>query len=222
MYLKYCQKKDLEYLKEKYSSEIQHLLLKNNDSTYKNFIIYDFVMNSVGEKNKFIDCGSGPSPLSWLLCHHFSEGHTIDISVNNGFQKENLHHNIGNFFTYIETHDDNSINYALDGCSLTHFEYGDEGNTGLIKAANALYRKIKTCGYLVIASDVIPHTEKSSHNQKEFIKVDDMIKIYETAGFKLIGDFDYESMEEDFTIDLEYHGIERLNLSYCNLIFQKI
>ena len=136
--------------------------------------------------------------------------------------RENLYHNIGDFFTYIESHEDNTINYALDGCSLTHFEYDENGNIGLEKAANVLYRKIKKGGYLVIASDVIAHTENSYYNQKEFIKVDDMIRIYELAGFKIIGDFDYKSIDDEFTIDLEYHGISRFNLSYCNLIFQKI
>jgi hypothetical protein len=222
MYLKYCEGKDLEILRSKYKNEIESLPLKNDDSTYKNFIIYDFVMNSNGEKNKFVDCGAGPSSLAWLLCEHFEEGHMIDISVKNSFQRENLYHNIGDFFTYIESHEDNTINYALDGCSLTHFEYDENGNIGLEKAANVLYRKIKKGGYLVIASDVIAHTENSYYNQKEFIKVDDMIRIYELAGFKIIGDFDYKSIDDEFTIDLEYHGISRFNLSYCNLIFQKI
>jgi hypothetical protein len=222
MYLKYCEGKDLEILRSKYKNEIESLPLKNDDSTYKNFIIYDFVMNSNGEKNKFVDCGAGPSSLAWLLCEHFEEGHMIDISVKNSFQRENLYHNIGDFFTYIESHEDNTINYALDGCSLTHFEYGENGNTGLLKAADSLYRKIKNGGYVVIASDVISHTDESYYNQNEFIKVDDMIRIYESSGFKLIGDFNYDTLNEDFNINVDYHGISQFKVTYCNLIFKKI
>jgi len=222
MYLKYCEGKDLEILRSKYKNEIESLPLKNDDSTYKNFIIYDFVMNSNGEKNKFVDCGAGPSPLAWLLCEHFKEGHMIDISVSNTFQRENLYHNIGDFFTYIESHEDNTINYALDGCSLTHFEYDENGNTGLLKAADSLYRKIKNGGYVVIASDVISHTDESYYNQNEFIKVDDMIRIYESSGFKLIGDFNYDTLNEDFNINVDYHGISQFKVTYCNLIFKKI
>jgi hypothetical protein len=153
MYLKYCEKKDLEILRSKYKNEIENLPLKNDDSTYKNFVIYDFVLNSGGGRDKFLDCGAGPSPLAWLLCDHFKEGHMIDISVNNKFTKDNLHHNIGDFFTYIETHEDESIDYALDGCSLTHFDYNEEGNVGLVKSANFLYRKIKKCGIVIFLAD---------------------------------------------------------------------
>ena len=222
MYLKYCQKTDLEYLREKYSSEIQHLTTKNEDSTYKNFIIYDFVINSDGGRDKFLDCGAGNSPLAWLLCDHFKDGYMVDLEFKNSFTKENLHHNISDFFSYIETHDDDSINYALDVCALTHFEYGEEGNTGLVKAADSLYRKIKRGGYLVIASDVLSHTDMSSHNQNEFIRVDDMIKIYESAGFKLIGDFNHDSLNEDFDIDVDYHGISKFKITYSKIIFTKI
>jgi hypothetical protein len=221
MYLKYCRKKDLDYLKSKYENEIKNLILRNDDSIYKNFIIYDFVLNSKGGRDKILDCGSGPSPLAWLLCDYFKEGHMIDISVKNKFSKQNLNHNIGDFFSYIETHEDNSIDYALDGCSLIHFEYDETGNTGLIKSANSLYRKIKKNGYLVIASDVISHLEESDHGQKEFLKVKDMIEIYESEGFNLIGEFDYESINNDFVIDLNYHGKSRFDLTYCNLIFKK-
>ena len=87
MYLKYCEKKDLEILRSKYKNEIENLPLKNDDSTYKNFVIYDFVLNSGGGRDKFLDCGAGPSPLAWLLCDHFKEGHMIDISVNNKLTK---------------------------------------------------------------------------------------------------------------------------------------
>lgn len=222
MYLKYCEKKDLEYLRERYKEEIQNLYLKNDDCTYKNFVIYDFVLNSDGGREKFVDCGSGPSPLAWLLCDFFKEGHMIDISVKNHFRKENLHHNIGDFFSYMETHDDNSIDYALDGCSIIHFEYSKDRNSGLEKAAEVLSRKIKPGGYLVIASDVIPHLSTSYHGQSEFLKVDDMIKIYEDRGLKLIGDFNYDTINDEFVIDLEYHGISRFNLTYCNIIFKKI
>jgi hypothetical protein len=221
MYLKYCNKKDLEYLKSKYSKEIQNLPLQNDDSTYKNFIIYDFILNSNGGRNKFVDCGSGPSPLAWLLCSYFNEGHMIDLSVKNNFSKDNLYHNIGDFFSYIEKHEDESIDYALDGCSLTHFEYDDSGNTGLVKSAESLYRKIKKGGYVVIASDVLSHLDNSDYDQKEFIRAKDMIRIYESAGFKMIGEFDYDSIDKDFIIDLEYHGRSRFNLVYCNLIFKK-
>ena len=107
-------------------------------------------------------------------------------------------------------------------CALTHFEYGEEGNTGLVKAADSLYRKIKEGGYLVIASDVIAHTDESYHNQNEFVKVDDMIRIYESAGFKLIGDFNYDTLNEDFDINVDYHGISQFKVTYCNLIFKKI
>ena len=222
MYLKYCEKKDLEYLRERYKGEIQNLYLKNDDCTYKNFVIYDFVLNSDGGREKFVDCGSGPSPLAWLLCDFFKDGHMIDISVRNPFEKENLHHNIGDFFSYMESHDDNSIDYALDGCSIIHFEYNDSGNSGLERAADVLSRKVKSGGYLVIATDVISHLDPSYHGQREFLKVDDMIKIYESKGFKLIGDFNYNSINDDFVIDLEYHGISRFNLTYCNIIFKKI
>ena len=221
MYLKYCNRKDLEYLKSRYEEEIKNLPLKNDDSTYKNFVIYDFVLNSNGGRDKFIDCGSGPSPLAWLLCDYFKEGHMIDISVNNKFSKGNLYHNVGDFFSYIETHDNESVDYALDGCSLTHFEYGEHGNTGLVKSAESLYRKIKKGGYVVIASDVISHLDPSDYGQKEFLRAKDMINIYESAGFKLIGEFDYSSIDEDFIIDLDYHGKSRFNLAYCNLIFKK-
>ena len=221
MYLKYCEKKDLEYLISKYKKEIENLPLQNNDSIYKNFIIYDFVLNSIGGRDKILDCGSGPSPLTWLLCDHFKEGHMIDISVKNPFQKRNLYHNIGDFFTYLETHENNSIDYALDGCSLTHFEYNEKGNTGLIKSADSLYSKMKKGGYVVIASDVLSHLDKLNPDQKEFVKVKDMIEIYESSGFKMIGEFDYNSINEDFTINIDYHGKFRFDLSYCNLIFIK-
>jgi hypothetical protein len=221
MYLKYCESKDLETLRSKYKNEIENLPLKNDDSIYKNFIIYDFVLNSDGGRDKFLDCGAGPSPLAWLLCDHFREGHMIDISVNNKFVKENLYHNIGDFFSYVETHGDESIDYALDGCSLTHFEYGESGNTGLIKAAKSLYKKIKKGGYLVVASDVLSHLDDHYHDQKEFIKAKDMIEIYESAGFKTIDEFDYGSVNNDFIIDLDYNGESRFNLTYCNLIFKK-
>ena len=204
MYLKYCEGKDLEILRSKYRNEIESLPLKNDDSTYKNFIIYDFVMNSNGEKNKFVDCGAGPSSLAWLLCEHFEEGHMIDISVKNSFQRKNLYHNIGDFFTYIESHEDNTINYALDGCSLTHFEYGENGNTGLLKAADSLYRKIKKGGYVVIASDVIAHTDESYHNQNEFVKVDDIFlsknKLVK-GSMKLIEKNEFESLKHSIKIE---------------------
>jgi hypothetical protein len=145
----------------------------------------------------------------------------IDISVNNNFSKENLYHNIGDFFSYVETHENESIDYALDGCSLTHFEYDESGNTGLVKAAKSLYQKIKKGGYVVVASDVLSHLDESNHDQKEFIKAKDMIEIYESAGFKMIGEFDYESINDNFIIDIDYHGRSRFNLTYCNLIFKK-
>jgi hypothetical protein len=145
----------------------------------------------------------------------------IDLSVKNNFSKDNLYHNIGDFFSYIEKHEDESIDYALDGCSLTHFEYDDSGNTGLVKSAESLYRKIKKGGYVVIASDVLSHLDNSDYDQKEFIRAKDMIRIYESAGFKMIGEFDYDSIDKDFIIDLEYHGRSRFNLVYCNLIFKK-
>ena len=40
MYLKYCEGKDLEILRSKYTNKIESLPLKNDDSTYKTFIIY--------------------------------------------------------------------------------------------------------------------------------------------------------------------------------------
>ena len=222
MYLKYVNKKDLEYLKEKYKSQIEHFLYKSDDCIYKNLLIYDFVSNSVGEKDKFIDCGAGPSALAWLLCDFFKDGYTIDVEVKNHFHKNNLHSNIGDFFSYMENHEDESINYALDGCSITHFERNEKENTGLKKAADILYKKIKKNGYFVMASDVISHLDSSCHNQTEYIKVKDMIKIYESKGFKMIGDFDYNSLDENFYIDIDYKGISKFKLTYCNLIFQKI
>ena len=48
-----------------------------------------------------------------------------------------------------------------------------------------------------------------------------MIGIYESAGFNLAGEFDYDSINDDFIIDLDYHGRSRFNLTYCNLIFKK-
>jgi hypothetical protein len=221
MYLKYCEKKDIDFLREKYSKEIEYLPLKNDDSTYKNFIIYDFIKNSDGKKGKFVDCGSGPSPLSWLLCDMFEEGHMIDISVKNNFNKSNLYHNIGDFFSYMETHEDETIDYALDGCSIIHFNYDENGNIGLQKAAEILSRKIKKNGYFVMASDVISHKETTYFNQNEFVKVDDIIKTFELNGFKLIGDFNYDSMDKECTIQLEYHGKSVFEITYCSLIFKK-
>ena len=80
---------------------------------------------------------------------------------------------------------------------------------------------MKSGGYLVIATDVLSHLDQSYHGQGEFIKVKDMIDIYESKGFKLIGDFDYGSLNDEYVIDLEYHGISRFNLTYSNIIFKK-
>ena len=60
----------------------------------------------------------------------------IRIRVVCGMNKENSSSNV------TPTHEDESIDYALDGCSLTHFEYDENGNTGLVKAAKSLYQKI--------------------------------------------------------------------------------
>jgi hypothetical protein len=80
---------------------------------------------------------------------------------------------------------------------------------------------MKKGGYVVIASDVLSHLDELNPDQKEFIKVKDMIEIYESAGFKMIGEFDYNSINQDFTINIDYHGKFRFDLSYCNLIFIK-
>jgi hypothetical protein len=193
----------------------------NVDCLYKNFSILDLVLNTSGGRKKFLDCGSGPSPLSYLLCEYFEEGHMIDIGVANPFNRENLHHNIGDFFEYLSKIEDYSLDYALDGCSVTHFKYDNEKNTGLIEASSLLSKKIKKGGYFIMSTDVIGHDDGVKYNQSEFLKTNDIINIFEKNNLILTTEFDYDSLEKNFNIDLDYHNRFRINLNYCNLTFQK-
>jgi hypothetical protein len=188
---------------------------------YKNLSILDFVSNNISSKDRFLDCGSGPSPLAYILCDQFSEGYMIDISVRNSFVKKNLHHNIGDFFEYLCTIPDGSLDYALDGCSLIHFNYNNYENVGLVRASELLSKKIKNNGYLVMSSDVISHLQEEKLNQSEFLKVENIINIFNRNDLHLICDFDYDSLDENFNINLNYHNRFMINLNYCNLVFQK-
>lgn len=145
----------------------------------------------------------------------------IDIGVKSPFNKDNLYHNIGDFFEYLNGVDDDSLDYALDGCSLTHFDYNDNENVGLKKTSNLLSKKLKKGGYLVMSSDVISHLVEGAQNQSEFLKVDEIIKIFEDNNLKLISSFNYDSLDGNFEIDLNYHNRFRIILNYCNLVFKK-
>lgn len=219
---KYCSKPDLEYYKQKYSQYISLFETPNDDSLFKNLSILDFVINVNANKDIFIDCGSGPSPLSYLLCDYFKDGFMIDKSVKNKFKKSNLHHNIGDFFNFLIDFEDYSIDFALDGCSLTHFGYDEHSNWGLKKTSELFSKKIKKGGFFVMSTDVLSHNSNNNYSQHEFIKVNDIIEIFNKVGFDLISEFDYSSIDDDFKIDLDYHGKFRLNLYYCNLVFKKV
>jgi len=218
---KYCEKSDLSYLKNKYSKYIQYFITSSDDCLFKNLSIIDFAINNNGPKDKFIDCGSGPSPLAWILCDYFTDGYMIDISVSNQFAKDNLHHNIGDFFSYIQSHEDSSIDYAFDGCSITHFEHDSYNNIGFNRSAELLSKKIKDGGYVVMSTDVIDHLV-NNRVQMEYLKVSDIIEIFNSNGFKLISNFDYDSLNDDCSINLNYYGRSMIKLVYCNLTFQKI
>ncbi len=222
MYNKYVTRQDLNLLKQKYQSRINKFDNQKDDSLFKNLNILSFIEENITSANnkKAIDIGGGNSPLGTFLAEIFDKVYCVDLE----FANKNITKNIvvrDDFFNYIKNHQDETFDFMVDSCALTHFQHTDVANTGLERAASLIRNKLKTGGYFVMSSDVLPHTIKDSYSQKEFLYPTEIITIFENAGMKLTGTFDDTSIEPEHEIHLDYHGKCNMILNYVSLIFKK-
>lgn len=222
MYNKYITRTDLDTLKTKYAHHLNKFDNKKDDSLFKNLNILSFVEDSItpNTNKKVIDIGGGHSPLGMILTDLFENVYCVDLEFSN----KNVTKNIvvrDDFFNYIKNHNDGTFDYMVDSCALTHFAHNSQSNIGLETAAQLIYNKLKPGGYFVMSTDVLPHTIPDTYNQKEFIYSKEIIEIFEKQNFKLTSTFDYDSIEPEHEIHLDYHGKCNMILNYCSLIFKK-
>lgn len=168
---------------------------------------YCNIMNTISKLNITIDTllepGCAYCSLSACLCKKYNinncylfdynnvSGHDINNTQQNIFDSNNINTKIlfkgGDFFKRIDEVPDNSIDVAIDGCSITHFG-GKDGINCWNTAAKTLYTKLKKNGYMIISSDV-KHSENIEESygaiNDEFIYPNDIIKIFEQNDYQL-------------------------------------
>jgi len=110
--------------------------------------------------------------------------------------------------------DDDSVDVFTDVCAVTHFNasFTDEySNMGWKNIADQVYRVLKMGGKFIITTDV-----NINNTIGEFIPPLSIIKIVESSGLKLCGDYEVESESTDFHIP--YNGS---NLQVASFTFEK-
>jgi ubiquinone/menaquinone biosynthesis C-methylase UbiE len=219
--LKYCEANDVSIIHKKYEDLIKIFVTKSDDCIFKNFSIYDFILNNKITGNRCLDIGAGTSALGFLMCKYFEKVYIVDMAEPNNFQHDKLIHVRDNFFNYSKSLDDNFFDTIVESCAITHFEYNKEENLGIKKCAIEINRLLKPNGYFIMSSDVIPEDSKESIGQKEFIKVSEIIDIFKSNNLNLIKSFDYSTKDNGLTIKLDYNNNPNFTLNYANLVFQK-
>lgn len=221
MFCKYCSSDDIKSIENFYSNQIRLFAHKAHDALFKNFAPYHFIQSNQIKGTRCIDIGAGPSPLGFLLCDYFEEVHLIDLDVPNNFQHSRLVKKLGNFFDYVKNIPQDYFDFAIDGCSITHFEYNQEKNIGLEKCAEAIRRLLRTDGIFIMTSDVLPPTDYRNTNQKQYLKVPEIIEIFENYNLHLIKDFDYASYNTEMVVKLNWNNDADFTLNFANMIFKK-
>ena len=178
MFCKYCTQKDLEYIKTIYAEQIELFAHKANDALFKNFAAYDFIVTNKIKGDRCLDIGAGPSALGFLLCDYFEEVNLIDLDVSNNFVHNNLKKELGDFFNFAEKLPVNSFDVIIDACSITHFAYNNERNTGLDKCAIIIEKIIKSNGYFIMTSDVLPPFDMKNTNQMRIYYVEFLLNVW--------------------------------------------
>lgn len=190
-----AKKHDLKTIFNNYSDLIkqyyndQHSF--NNDAIWKwSYILYCVDLLKL-KPNIVLDIGSGTSCIGLILKDYLKSTYQHDslIHLNTLLPKYNdlcvgvdgIELKQGDFFKY----DFGSTKYDLiyDSCALTHFDSRsrESFNDGLMRAGKIIYNLLNDDGYFIITSDI---NFNSTHG--EFINPTNMIKIFNSIGFKLV------------------------------------
>jgi 2-polyprenyl-3-methyl-5-hydroxy-6-metoxy-1,4-benzoquinol methylase len=218
---KYCESNDITFIQEKYKNIIEMFVTKSDDCLFKNFSIYDFIIKNNLFGKKCMDIGAGTSGLGYILCDRFEEVIIVDMAEKNNFHHKNLKHIRANFFEYADILEDNSFDLIVESCAITHFEHNTEENTGLQKCASIIQRILKPDSYFIMSSDVISEDSTDTVGQKEFIKASEIINIFANNGLKLINTFNYNTINNNCVIKLNYNKNLNFTLNYANFVFKK-
>lgn len=221
MNLKYCELSDLDYIKKTYDNHIKMFVTKTDDCLFKNFSIYDFIVKNNLSGKICMDIGAGTSGLGYILCDRFEEVIIVDMEEKNNFNHKNLKHVRANFFEYAHILEDNSFDLIVESCAITHFEHNKKENIGLHKCAKIIQRILKPNSYFIMSSDVLLENSLDTEGQKEYIKVSEIINIFSNNNLKLINPFNYESINNDCFVKLNYNNNPNFTLNHANFIFKK-
>jgi len=166
-------------------------------------------------KLKVIDLGAGDGCTPHIIASFGHDVTAIDIANTNHFCTNSLVKMVLNdALAEVKMMDDNSVDLFTDVCAVTHFNssFSNEyPNLGWKNISDQVYRVLKQNGKFIITTDV-----DVNNNSGEFITPLSIIKIVESSGLKLCGDYEEEYEDTDFHIP--YNGT---NLQVASFTFQK-
>lgn len=159
-------------------------------------------------KLNILDVGGGYSAITFLLSKN---NNIINVDLDRkgnwfatnsdgtipGLKSENYDlNNIKfiecNFLTEPHHFPDNYFDVIIDSCSIIHFNptFDKYMNKGLYDSSVIIHQKLKKDGIFVISSDL---SKPDNVQNSEFLHPHTFINIVEEAGFKLLGDFDFDT-----------------------------
>jgi SAM-dependent methyltransferase len=205
-------------LENEYDAKFPHRDLWGKDDAVLKWISVVLEFQKIKTKNKklkVIDLGSGDGCTPHIIASFGHDVTGIDIMNTNHFCSNSLVKMILNdALAEVKMMNDNSVDVFTDVCAVTHFNasFTDEySNMGWKNIADQVYRVLKTKGKFIITTDV-----DINNTGGEFIPPLSIIKIVESSGLKLCGDYEIESENTDF--DISYNGTK---LQVASFTFEK-
>jgi SAM-dependent methyltransferase len=202
-------------IKEKdYESKFPHRDLWSKDDAVLKWIstVKEFKQIETEKKLKVIDLGAGDGCTPHIIASFGHNVTAIDIANTNHFCTNSLVNMVLNdALAEVKTMRSKTVDVFTDVCAVTHFNstFDDKtANLGWKNIAEQVYRVLKPGGRFIITTDVDINSDKG-----EFISPKKIIKIIESSGLKLVGQYDEQSENTDFSIF--YNGMTLQIASFC-------